>query len=187
MPIEQFHCEGSENAYELVTAHLPPLEAVDAVITAKETTRRICRDEDIRVTFNPAPPEINGLHTNLSVQSADRPVEEVEEQFLAGVVEHLEALCAFAMPRPESYARTAAGQWCAGRYVSWGTENREGPVRKRTPGCWEIRLPDASAQLYLFVAGVLIAGVNGVRNKTKLKIKDCQGRSSFALDMAMSF
>ncbi len=175
VPIEQFHCEGSENAYELVTGHLPPLQAVDALITAKETTRRTCRENDVRLTFNPAPPEINGLHTNLSVESRNQPVEEVEEHFLAGVIEHVEALCAFAMPRPESYARTVAGQWCAGRYVSWGTENREGPIRKRAPGLWEMRLPDASAQMYLFVTGVLIAGMDGIRRKTKLTIRDCQG------------
>ncbi len=181
VPVEQFHCEGSENAYELVTGHLPPLQAVDALITAKETARRTCREHDVRLTFNPAPPEINGLHTNFSVESRNHPVGEVEEHFLAGVIEHVEALCAFAMPRPESYTRTVAGQWCAGRYVSWGTENREGPIRKRALGLWEMRLPDASAQMYLFVAGVLIAGMDGIRRKTKLTIHDCQGEFEHVL------
>ena len=183
--IEQFHCEGSDDAYELVTAHRPPLEAVDALVTAKETTRRTCRENGVRMACYPAPPEINGLHTNVSVVPLDDEhygprarqdvVAEVEEHFLAGVLAHLGALCAFAMPRPESYARTVAGQWCAGRYVSWGTENREGPVRKRAPGLWELRVPDASAQMYLFVAGVLFAGMDGVRRGTELTVSDCQG------------
>ena len=64
VPVEQFHCEGSENAHELVTGDLPPMQVVDALITAKETARRICREHDVRLTSNPALPEINGLHTN---------------------------------------------------------------------------------------------------------------------------
>ncbi|KAK4676673.1 hypothetical protein QC764_000310 [Podospora pseudoanserina] len=174
VPVEQFHCEGSDNAYELVLGHLPPMEAVDGLVTAKETTRRVCRENGIEVLFNPTMPEINGLHTNISVQSLRGEVGEVEESFLAGVMQHLGALCAFAMPRPEGYARTRAGQWCAGRWVSWGTDNREGPVRKRGRGCWEVRLPDASAQMYLFVAGVVIAGVEGVRRGLELGVRDCQ-------------
>ncbi|KAK4195015.1 hypothetical protein QBC40DRAFT_317520 [Triangularia verruculosa] len=154
VPVEQFHCGGSDNAYELVLGHLPPLEAVDGLVTAKETTRRVCRENGVQVLFNPAPPEINGLHTNISIQGDG--VEKVEESFLAGVIEHLGALCAFAMPRPESYARIKAGQW------------------KRGSGCWEIRLPDASAQMYLFMAGVLAAGMEGVRRGLELRVKDCQ-------------
>ncbi len=177
VPVEQFHAEAALCAFELVLGHLPPMEAVDGLITAKETTRRECRREGVRMYCFPGMPNVNGLHTNISLHRGDgRDVEEVEEHFLAGVLEHMEALCAFAMPRPESYERTQPGQWCTGRWVSWGTENREGPVRKRSPGLWEIRLPDASAQMYLFVAGVLVAGMEGVRNKTELTVKDCQGK-----------
>ena len=88
---------------------MPPLEAVDALTTSKETTRRICRERDIQLTFNPAPPEANGLHLSLSIESTEHPIESLEDHFLAGVLVHMEALCAFALLRPESYDRTVSG------------------------------------------------------------------------------
>lgn len=175
IPVQQFHCEGGENAYELVTGPMPPLEAADALTTSKETARRLCREQNIQLTFNPAPPETNGLHPTLSIHSTEHPVESIEDHFLAGVLEHMEALCAFALLRPESYERTVSGRWCAGRYVAWGTDNREVPIRKRRPGCWEVRLPDAAAHMYLFLAAVLIAGLSGIEKKSKLTAMDCRG------------
>ncbi|RSL91036.1 hypothetical protein CDV31_015557 [Fusarium ambrosium] len=171
IPIEQFHCEGSENAYELVTGPLPPVEAVDSLTTSKETARRVCRHQNIDLTFNPSPPAINGLHVNISITGPES--DTLEDYFLAGILAHIKALCGFALVRPESYDRTVAGQWCAGRYVAWGTENREMVVRKKRSCLWELRLPDAAAQMYLFVAGVLISGAAGIQNKTKLTLLDC--------------
>ncbi|RTE67832.1 hypothetical protein BHE90_017794 [Fusarium euwallaceae] len=156
---------------ELVTGPLPPLEAVDSLTTSKETARRVCRHQKIDLTFNPSPPAINGLHMNLSITGPE--TEILEDYFLAGILAHIKALCAFALVRPESYDRTVAGQWCTGRYVAWGTENRELVVRKRRSCLWELRVTDAAAQMYLFVAGVLISGAAGIRNKTKLTLLDC--------------
>ncbi|RSL81217.1 hypothetical protein CEP52_017246 [Fusarium oligoseptatum] len=171
IPIEQFHCEGSENAYELVTGPQPPLEAVDSLTTSKETTRRVCRHQNIELTFNPSPPAINGLHMNISITGPESEI--LEDNFLAGILAHMKALCGFALVRPESYDRTVAGQWCTGRYVAWGTENRELVVRKRRSCLWEVRVPDAAAQMYLFLAAVLISGAAGIQNKTKLALLDC--------------
>lgn len=48
--------------------------------------KSLCRENGIQVLFNPTMPEINGLHTNISVQSLRGEVGEVEQSFLAGVV-----------------------------------------------------------------------------------------------------
>ncbi|KAJ8132115.1 hypothetical protein O1611_g1504 [Lasiodiplodia mahajangana] len=177
VPVQQFHCEGSENGYEIVTGPMSPLEAVDALATTKETARRICLNHNIALSFYPGPPQINGLHTTISIQNS-QPSSELSERmescFLAGILEHIGSLCAFAMVRPESYERAVDGMWCAGRYVAWGTENREVPIRKRKRGCWEMRLPDAAAQMYLYVAAVIIAGLSGIEKESELVIKDCR-------------
>ncbi|KLU86262.1 hypothetical protein MAPG_05278 [Magnaporthiopsis poae ATCC 64411] len=155
--------------YELVTGPLPPMEAVDALTTTKETARRLCRHNDVELTFNALPPHCNSLHANLSVQSIhDRQDHKsMQEHFLAGVLEHADALCAFACVRPESYRRLKPGLGCAGRF------NKDVAVRQRRPGCWEMRLPDPAAQMYLYMAAVIIAGLSGVKSRTKLVLKDC--------------
>ncbi|KAF5000626.1 hypothetical protein FDECE_11163 [Fusarium decemcellulare] len=106
IPIQQFHCEGSEDAYELVTGPMSPLDAVDAMTTSKETARRVCNSHDIQLTFNPSPPAINGLHLTISISNPDGVVGTLEDHFLAGMLEHMGALCGFGLVRPESYDRT---------------------------------------------------------------------------------
>ncbi|KAG8664236.1 uncharacterized protein FPOAC1_013943 [Fusarium poae] len=173
IPVEQFHCEGSPNSYELVLGSLSPMESIDALTITKETVRKISHQNNIHVTFNPSQPSINGLHTAISLQSSERAVEEIENHFLAGIINHIEALCAFALIRPESYDRTSPSQWCTGRCIAWGVDNREVPIRKRGSGCWEMRLPDASAQMYMYMAAMLGSGLDGIREKTELTLSNC--------------
>lgn len=54
--VEQFHCEGDPDAYELVTEHMSASRAVDAFMSTKVMARSICRDNSIHLTFNPASP-----------------------------------------------------------------------------------------------------------------------------------
>ncbi len=106
VPVDHFYCEGSEITYELVLGHLPPLLAVDALFTVKGTSRRTCR-EDVHLIFNPTLAEINGLHTNISVQNRNRPIGKVEEHFLTSLIKQVKALCAFATRRLRANCRRA--------------------------------------------------------------------------------
>lgn len=59
--------------------------------------------------------------------------------------------------------------------VSWGTENRETPVRLTgPPGShrFELRSVDGTASPYLVLAGVVAAGLEGLKNKRQLEIGD---------------
>ena len=172
--VEQLHCEGGADAYELVTGPKEPMEAVDDLVLTKETARRFCRERGVALTFNPAAPSFNGMHCTISIDGPEEQVAQLEDHFLAGVFEHIDALCAFALVRPESYDRTAVDVCCTGRYAAWGTENRELAFRKRRPGCWEMRIPDAAGQMYLYIAAVILAGLDGIRSKAELSAKDCQ-------------
>lgn len=60
------------------------------------------------------------------------------------------------------------------RWVTWGTQNRETPLRKIESSHWEMKCLDGLANPYLAMAAVLLAGVNGVMAKEKLIWSDCE-------------
>lgn len=48
----------------------------------------------------------------------------LETEFIAGLMDHLQAVAAFVMPTMASYDRLMDGAWAGGTYVCWGVENR---------------------------------------------------------------
>jgi glutamine synthetase len=84
-------------------------------------------------------------------------------------------MCAISLPTPASYARVADGVWSGGTYVSWGTDNRETPVRLTGPPespRFELRAVDGTACPYLVLASAIAAGLEGLRTKRKLEVAD---------------
>lgn len=60
------------------------------------------------------------------------------------------------------------------RWVTWGTQNREAPLRKIEGSHWELKCLDGLANAYLALASVLFAGTNGFIAKEKLVWQDCE-------------
>lgn len=60
------------------------------------------------------------------------------------------------------------------RWVTWGTQNRETPLRKIEDSHWEMKCLDGLANPYLAMAAVLLAGINGFANKESLIWEDCE-------------
>ena len=86
--------------------------------------------------------------------------------FIAGVLAHSAALTALAAPTVNSYKRLVVGESLSGTtwapaYVAHGPNNRTAVVRTLN-GRFEWRLPDASANPYLAIAGLIEAGLDGV-------------------------
>jgi len=87
-------------------------------------------------------------------------------QFIAGVLAHGAALTALAAPMVNSYKRLVVGESLSGTswapaYVAHGPNNRTAVVRT-LDGRFEWRLPDASANPYLALAGLVAAGLDGI-------------------------
>lgn len=93
------------------------------------------------------------------------------DSFATGALHKMAALCAFGMPNFDSYVRVAHDK--AGVWISFGTENRDLPVRKITDEHWEFRFADSMASFYLFMAAVFAAGSAGINNDNPLMWKDC--------------
>ncbi|KAF7430296.1 hypothetical protein PC9H_006000 [Pleurotus ostreatus] len=189
--VQALHKEGAPGQYEIVTAPLRPLQAVDALIHTRETIYNIANKHGLYATLAP---RVYGnscgssSHAHISVHAqGESPVSsvspnltDVEASFLASVLDHLPALIALTLPIPESFKRMADGVWSGGTYVCWGTDNREAPLRlsnATSPSTrnFEYRALDGTANPYIAIAGIIGAGVEGVRDQVELKIQDNSG------------
>ena len=90
-------------------------------------------------------------------------------QFIAGVLDHAAALCALAAPTVNSDKRLTVGTSLSGTtwapaYVAQGPNNRTALVRT-LHGRFEWRAPDASANPYLMLAGMIAAGLDGIERQ----------------------
>lgn len=174
--IQQFHAESAPGQYEFVLPPLPPIEAIDTLVQAKQVIQQIAYKHNLRATLhpNPAPGIGTGAHAHISLTPSDR----AQQFFVGGVLEHLRALCALCLPEQESYNRVMDDMWTCGTWVCWGTQSREAPLRKLRDGRWEVRCLDGFANPYIAVAGILAAGLIGLRKGSEGEVKDCQANPS---------
>jgi len=96
------------------------------------------------------------------------------ESFVAGILDHLPALIALSCPSTLSYQRLKPHSW-AGNTISWGYDNRECSVRVASPFKGremqsinlELKASDGSSNPYLSLAGIILAGMDGVERGLK--------------------
>ena len=159
--------EGVLGFFEIVLAPLSPLHAADAMIYCHETIKTLCQKKGLKATLTPRPFETRasiGSHINISIS---KPDEGNSESFLAGLLSHLRAICAFTMSNYESYSRSRGlGEW-----VQWGDCVKSAVIHQRRKGLWEIRCADATMNPYLAFAAIIVAGMHGLRTKQELTIK----------------
>ncbi len=174
VPVEQVHPEYAPGQMELSVAAAEPVEAADRLVLVKQTIRAVSRSYGLRPSFAPvvvAGRVGNGGHLHLSVWSGggnlfaggDGPhgLTSRGEFALAGLLDHLPALCAVGAPSVASYLRLVPQRW-AGAFACWGLENREAGVRLVTgtrgsePAAAnaELKCFDLSANPYLVVGAV---------------------------------
>lgn len=171
--LEQFHAESSPSQFEFILPPASPLAAVDTLLKTRQTITNIANQHGLRATLHPRPyPKAAGSasHAHVSISPADK-----EESFLAGTMRHYPAVVAFTLAQDISYDRVKPGIWAGSEWVTWGTQNRETPIRKIGPGHWEIKSLDGLANMYLAMSAMLAAGYLGVSQKMPLTLKDCTG------------
>ncbi|MBN8559158.1 MAG: type III glutamate--ammonia ligase [Leptolyngbya sp. UWPOB_LEPTO1] len=163
----------------------------DALVTAdrhaffKYMVKAIAEKHGLRATFMPKPFAHltgNGCHTHLSVwDSSDKEnlfydpqgelgLSSLGYQFIAGVLNSAEALCAITNPTVNSYKRinapaTLSGATWSPNTVSYSGNNRTHTIRIPDAGRFECRLPDGAANPYLLPAALIAAGLDGIVHK----------------------
>lgn len=173
--LHQFHAESAPGQWEFVLGPAPPLHAVDALVVARDVITATARQHDLAATFHPRPhagQHGTGAHVHMSANGAaggdgEEVVEEVEDEkaaaaFFAGILAHLPAISAFALPLDASYERAKAGMHSFGEWVCWGTQNRETPLRRITRARFEVRSVCGTANPYLVVAAMLAGALDGL-------------------------
>lgn len=136
----------------------------------------------------------SGMHTHVSLWSELDPAELLSKEdanlfydpddeyaelsqlgryFIGGLLEHSRALAAIVAPTTNSYKRLVPG-YEAPVFIAWSRGNRSANVRvpvyergpeKAAKKRVEFRTPDPSCNPYLCFAGIMAAGMDGIRSK----------------------
>jgi glutamine synthetase len=178
--MKPLHClhEAGPSQFEIGIRHDSPVEACDSVQLFKRLARACGTDVGKIVTFMPMPMPLafgpgSGLHINLSMwrngQNAfysENGLSAIGTSAVAGVLKHGRALCALSAPTGNSFARLQH-LYRPDRDFSYGFGNRFAHVRvpqvvdgKATR--LEVRFSDPSCNIYLAVAGAILAAMDGV-------------------------
>ena len=161
----------------------------DCLVTADRHTffkfmvKTLAEKHNLRATFMPKPFENltgNGCHAHISVWKGKKNIfldksdklglSKIAYNFLGGVIKNADSLSAFFNPTINSYRRinappTKSGATWSPSSISYTGNNRTHMIRIPDPGRFELRLMDGSANPYLLQAGVLAAGLHGIKNK----------------------
>jgi len=181
--VEKHHHEVPPGKYELNLTYSDALSMADTIYLVKFIVKMTAARKGLIASFMPKPFHDGygaGLHTHVSLtddakkrnlfyeQRGAYGVSEMALHFLAGVLTHAKALAALTNPSVNSYKRLVPG-WEAPVYLSWAKYNRSVMIRvppgKGMGARLEYRPSDGTCNFYLAYAGILAAGLDGVRRK----------------------
>lgn len=180
--VAQFGKEFGPGQYEISIRHGTPFEAVDHYRAVKDVVRDAARDGGRIATFMPkvfshwagcslhlhvSLWDVNGERDLTPGEGDDESLSDVGRWFMGGLLAHVEALTGLGSPTVNSYKRLQPGSWAPAN-TYWGYGNRSGVIR--IPGSGkrrhiEFRSGDNSCQPAFLVAGVLAAGLDGIRKQ----------------------
>ena len=181
-PYQNDH-EDANGQFEMNWDYSDCLTTADRHTFFKYMVKTISEKHGLRATFMPKPFHNltgNGCHAHISVWQGKKNkffdkkdklgLSKTAYNFLGGVIKNASSLSAFFNPTINSYRRinappTKSGASWSPSSISYTGNNRTHMIRIPDPGRFELRLMDGSANPYLLQAGVLAAGLHGLKNK----------------------
>ena len=181
LKVDKHHHEVATCQHELGLLFGTLTEQADNILKYKYVIHNVAAAYGKTVTFMPKPMKGDngsGMHVNMSIWKDGRPLfagdkyADLSQEalwFIGGILRHAKALNAFTNPGTNSYKRLIPG-FEAPVLRAYSARNRSGCIRipwtespkaKRV----EARFPDPSANPYLCFAALLMAGLDGIRNK----------------------
>jgi glutamine synthetase len=149
----------------------------------KHIIRNVAKAHGKTATFMPKPlfgDNGTGMHVHQSLWLGDQPLffdadnyaqlSDLAKYYIGGLLAHGPSLLAFCAPTTNSYKRLVPG-FEAPIYLAYSQRNRSAAIRiptyENSPKSKrvEFRPPDASANTYLAFSAMLMAGLDGIRNK----------------------
>lgn len=183
MQPEQAINEYGGGQVEIAIRYSDALRAADNQMKFRDTARGVALRHGLFASFAPKPfvDQIgSGAHIHFSLwgpdgrnllydPADDRGLSATGRHFIGGVTAHLPALLALTVPSWNSHRRLQPSSW-ASNTVSWGFDNRECAVRvassfygrEEESFNLELKASDASANPYLALGGLIMAGLDGI-------------------------
>ena len=184
IPIKYHHPEvGAAGQFEIEPMLGQMSKMADATMMIKYIIHNTALKYGKVATFMPKPvynEAGNGMHVHMLLLKNGEPVfsddngyshlSETAHYFMGGLLKHISSLCALTNPSTNSFKRLVPG-FEAPVTVGYATSNRSAVIRipayAKTPALrrFELRNPDATCNPYLCYAALLMAGLDGVKNK----------------------
>ena len=161
----------------------PLVQCADNLMWYKYIVKNVARAHNKTATFMPKPmfgDNGTGMHVHQSIWKDGKPLmagnsyagfSELGMHYIGGILKHARTICAFAAPTTNSYKRLVPG-FEAPVNLAYSSRNRSAAIRipmySPSPKAkrLEIRFPDPSCNGYLTFAVMLMAGLDGIENKT---------------------
>ncbi|MXO58053.1 type I glutamate--ammonia ligase [Altererythrobacter salegens] len=181
LPCDKHHHEVAAAQHELGLTFGTLTTTADRMQIYKYVVMMVAQAYGKTATFMPKPimkDNGSGMHTHISIWDGGKPLfagngyaglSDTCLYFIGGVIKHAKALNAFTNPTTNSYKRLVPG-YEAPVLLAYSARNRSASCRipygtgekaKRV----EFRFPDAMANPYLCYASLLMAGLDGIKNK----------------------
>lgn len=159
------------------------LDMADNTMITKYIIKNAATAEGKTATFMPKPlykEAGNGMHVHMLLLKDGKPLfydkdgysglSQTAHYFIGGLLKHAASLCAFTNPSTNSFKRLVPG-YEAPVTIGYATSNRSAVIRipayAKSPEAkrFELRCPDATANPYYAYAAILMAGLDGIKNK----------------------
>jgi glutamine synthetase len=182
--VERAHHEvGTAGQAEINFRYGTLLEEADRLMLFKYIVKNVAWRNGKTATFMPKPifgDNGSGMHTHQSLwrdgesmffdETGYAQLSDTARYYIGGLLSHAPSLLAFTNPSTNSYHRLVPGFEAPVNLV-YSQRNRSAciriPITGTSPSAKriEFRVPDPSANPYLAFAAMLMAGLDGVRNK----------------------
>jgi glutamine synthetase len=181
LDVEKHHHEVAPAQHELGVKFDTLLGSADGMQIYKYVVHQVAHSYGKTATFMPKPvagDNGSGMHVHQSIWKGGVPtfagngyadLSETCLFYIGGIIKHAKAINAFTNPSTNSYKRLIPG-FEAPVLLAYSSRNRSAscripyvtsPKAKRV----EVRFPDPSANPYLAFSAMLMAGLDGIKNK----------------------
>jgi glutamine synthetase len=175
------HHEVATSQFEIGFKYSTLVGTADNIQKFKYVVHNVCHAYGKTATFMPKPifaDNGSGMHVhqsiwkdgqNLFVGNDHAGLSELALYYIGGIIKHARAINAFANPTTNSYKRLVPG-FEAPVLLAYSAKNRSASIRiphvtNEKARRIETRFPDPASNPYLTCAALMMAGIDGIKNK----------------------